>query len=224
MQMFAARAALTVAAFGAMMATAAAAEPQGAYLRGDIGWSFGRDIGGSVIDGTGFEGDSGNTPMVELGVGYQLPYNLRVDVTGSFRPNYEINSKETFGGLAVNADADVRSSGLMANVYYDIPTGTAFTPYVGGGIGVAFNKVKTINYTFGAGQIREDGDSKTSLAWSLQGGVAYAVTSNMKIDLGYRYIDLGEFETSGNSTVGAVPKTDGDLRAHEVKIGLRYQF
>ncbi|MGQ9369541.1 outer membrane protein [Azospirillum sp. ST 5-10] len=224
MKTFSRPAAVIVAAIGVTCATADGAAAQGLYLRGDVGASFGRDVGGSVVEGTGFAGDLGESLLLEAGVGYQLPYNLRTDVTVGYRPGFAIDSSETLGGLSVSADADVTSWSIMANLYYDVPTGTAFTPYVGGGLGVAFNTVDDIDYAIGAGRIREEGDTKTNFAWSLQAGVAYAMTENATIDLGYRYVDLGEFETGGSSTVGTVESADGDVRAHEVKIGLRYRF
>lgn len=227
MKTFAGRTAAALAALGALIAAsapAAAAEPQGLYLRGDVGASLGRTIGGSVLAGDGFAGDIGNSALFEAGVGYQLPYNLRADLTVGYRPGFKVESREARGTLPVNADADVKNWAVMANLYYDIATGTAFTPYVGAGLGVAFNKVDDVTYSFGAGRIHENGKSKTNFAWSLQAGAAYAVTQNVKVDLGYRYIDLGGFETGGSSTVGAVAKSEGDVRAHEVKIALRYAF
>lgn len=88
----------------------------------------------------------------------------------------------------------------------------------------AHNRINEVTYRFGGGEIRENGRSKTNFAWSLQGGVAYAVMQNVKPNAGYRCIDLGKFETGGASTVGPAPRVEGDVRAHEVKVAVRYQF
>lgn len=218
------RASAILVALGAMTAAAAADEARGFYVRGDLGASLSRNTGGSVVNGDGFEGDLGNSVLVEAGVGYQLPYNLRADLTVGYRPGFKVSSRETTSGVSVTADADVRTWAVMANAYYDIATGTAFTPYVGVGLGVAFNRINDTTYRFGAAQFSENGHSKTNFAWSVQAGVAYAVTQNVKLDAGYRYIDLGEFETGGSSTVGPVPRVKGDVRAHELKVAVRYQF
>lgn len=219
--------------FGAMLATgvatgfsgqAQAAEPQGFYVRGDVGGSFTRDLDGSVLDGDGFSGDFGNSWAFDVGVGYQLPYNLRVELAGGYRPGYEIRSREATGGIPLAADADARTWTVMANAYYDIATGTKLTPYVGAGLGVAFNRLDTISYRLGGSEIREEGKNKTNFAWAVMAGVAYSATSNIKLDFGYRYLDAGDFETSGSTNVGPATKIEGDVRAHEVKIGLRYQF
>lgn len=221
---FSAACAAVVLALAATASTAAAADATGFYVRGDIGGSFGRDLGGSVLNGDGFEGDSGSSVLLEAGVGYHLPSNFRVDLTAGYRPGFEVSSQESLSGVSATAKADIRSWALLANVYYDIPTGTRFSPYLGGGVGVAFNRLETVTYRFGAAEFTEEGKSKTSFAWTLAAGVGFAATDNISIDLGYRYIDLGEIRTSGDSSLGAVNPVDADLKAHEVKIGARYRF
>jgi opacity protein-like surface antigen len=48
-------------------------------------------------------------------------------------------------------------------------------------------------------------------------GVRYDLSPELKIDVGYRYTDLGS-AISG----GSVPLDVDDLTANEIKIGLRY--
>ncbi len=203
---------------------AGAAESQGAYVRADIGGSFARSPGGTVANGDGFSGDLGNSASVELGAGYQLPYNLRADLTIGYRPGYDIRSRESLSGIDLTADAKLRTWTVMANAYYDIDTGTAFTPYLGIGAGVAVNRLDTITYRLGAGEFQENGKNTARFAWSVMAGGAYAIATGVKIDIGYRYLDAGRFETSGETTIGAVTPVKGDVRAHEVKVGLRYAF
>ena len=65
-----------------------------------------------------------------------------------------------------------------------------------------------------------------SFAWALHAGLAYNVTDALKIELAYRYLNLGKAETGP----GFVPCCTGslqaikvkDIEAHDVKIGLRY--
>ena len=53
-------------------------------------------------------------------------------------------------------------------------------------------------------------------------GVAYQLSERAILDIGYRYIDLGSVR-SGSDAVLARLEVD-DMRAHEIKIGLRYHF
>ena len=66
----------------------------------------------------------------------------------------------------------------------------------------------------------------TSFAWALHAGLAYNVTDAFKVELAYRYLNLGSVKTG----VGMVPCcTDvqpaikvKDIEAHDIKIGVRY--
>ena len=124
---------------------------------------------------------------------------------------------------------------LMVNLWADIPTGTAFRPYVGGGICAAFLKYKNntdfrLNSTGEAvGTFTSGSESATNFAWSLGGGVAYDFTPNWTMDLGYRYINAGKISTEvkrdrifGSGTNNY--KTGTKVRSHEVFLGGRYNF
>ncbi|MDR3439729.1 hypothetical protein, partial [Telmatospirillum sp.] len=86
---------------------AGATAAEGIYLRLDAGGSLSQNMGKSVVDGTGFQGDLGSGALVGFGVGYQLPQNLRVDLTAAVRPGEKIRSRESVFDLPVTADADL---------------------------------------------------------------------------------------------------------------------
>jgi opacity protein-like surface antigen len=73
--------------------------------------------------------------------------------------------------------------------------------------------------------------TSSGLAWQLAAGVGIAVTSNLTLDVGYRYVDLGSIKVDQGryNYVNFTPNTDtnglkGDLRTHELALGLRYSF
>jgi outer membrane protein OmpA-like peptidoglycan-associated protein len=200
----------------------------GLYGRVDIGNSWSRDLGGDFAAGTGFGDDVRRSPVAQLGLGYQFPW-FRVEIAGALRRGYEYRASGStrIGPLnaPLTAEATVDNWTVMANAFYDIDTGTAWRPYVGAGIGLARNKISDIRSTFNAVETAtEFGAAHSELAWAAMAGLAYEIGANLFLDLGYRYIDFGQLETSGNFTFGAGPVTTGDLRAHEVMIGLRWQF
>lgn len=119
----------------------------------------------------------------------------------------------------------------MLNVYYDIDTGTKFTPYVGGGIGLAHLKNKTkVTGSTPAGALNSgSSESENNFAWNIGAGVSYAVNSNVSIDAGYRYTDYGNVKETVSQTVpglGSPLNVDGkyDVTSHEFLIGARYSF
>ena len=52
-----------------------------------------------------------------------------------------------------------------------------------------------------------------NLAWALMAGIAYDVSPNAKIDMGYRYVNLGKFGSGTKSTA-----------INEYRIGFRYMI
>jgi outer membrane autotransporter protein len=127
-------------------------------------------------------------------------------------------------GLPVAANAGFTSYTLMANLYYDIDTGTAFTPYVGGGVGAAIHDLGKVTYSFAGAPVTETGKTTTRFAWALGAGTAYTLTSNIKLDVAYQYLNAGKFKTGGMTDDGPVPPSSGKVAAHEVKFGMRYSF
>lgn len=132
---------------------------------------------------------------------------------------------EGFPGLLVN---ELRSQSLMLNGYYDFKNTSKFTPYLGAGVGVTRIKNKqSLNPEF---FIESDSQSDTSntFTWSANVGVAYQVTENVALDLGYRYVDAGEIEFNTNNSLFFGPnsdmKTTADLVSHDYSLGLRYNF
>ncbi|MPR12014.1 porin family protein [Microvirga tunisiensis] len=57
---------------------------------------------------------------------------------------------------------------------------------------------------------------------ALMAGVGYQLSSNFTLDLGYRYVSLGDVKTrSYDSGTGVDVESIG---AHEVRLGVRYSF
>ncbi len=136
----------------------------------------------------------------------------------------------TFGGslraeleLHMNADASenfedvgklkVESRAAFANVYYNLDTGTVVSPFIGGGVGMSQIKGKS-----------EGGSVKNNnFAWNLGAGVSFAATQNVSLELGYRYVDYGDFSKTENDE--GFKETDKmDVTANEFYLGVRYNF
>lgn len=124
----------------------------------------------------------------------ELEYNLNED------------AKKTLGG---GIKAKIETQSAMANVYYDIDTGTKFTPYVGAGLGYA--KVKGSLSLSGVSESMDD----NNFAWQVGAGASYALNSNVSLDAGYRYVDYGDFTKD---------EVKLDTSAHELYVGARYAF
>lgn len=125
-------------------------------------------------------------------------------------------------------DLTLKNQTLLFNVYYDFNTNTAFTPYIGGGLGIARMK-GTMNWA----EDIEDGcsvnsiKSRTNFAWQIGAGVAYNFNQNVAIDLGYRYMDYGKLSKTSSEDYywyDITLENKVETKAHEIMFGLRYTF
>jgi opacity protein-like surface antigen len=135
-----------------------------------------------------------------LAVGYNLApaFNLpiRAEVEYALRTNSEGEKKNDFSGGEEKFIHKMNLSTLFLNAYYDIGTGTAFTPFVGVGVGAAFRWDGT-DYKETGVPTSSWSDNATSFAANVGVGVSYAVTESIAADLGYRFIYVTERDYNG---------------------------
>ncbi|MBF9234833.1 outer membrane protein [Microvirga alba] len=204
----------------------------GWYLRGDIGAidhlvaRHGRDFGAGNVPplvGTRFSRDV----VFSGGVGYRFTPWLRADVTIDHR--FEAAFRGTrFASASNHAGdrADVEATTFLANGYVDLDLWGGITPYLGAGIGVSRNRFDSGErlVTMAGASVVAPLPSRTHnvFAWALMAGVAFDITGNLTLDLGYRYTRLGNAGT-GFDGADITPRAR-DIAAHEFRVGARYQF
>ena len=125
---------------------------------------------------------------------------------------------------------------FLANAYIDLGTWWCITPFIGAGVGAAYNHLAdfrddgltTFNGLTAGTQFAADGN-KTSLAWAVHAGLAYKVTNNFTVELAYRYLDLGSavtgntnFAFSSPNVLGTHAWTVNDLTSQDLRVGLRW--
>ncbi|WP_407148746.1 outer membrane protein [Bradyrhizobium sp. ORS 86] len=223
----------------------------GWYLRGDIGMT---NLNGKLFApgyndastvsvrqvGHGFTGGT----SFGLGVGYQFNNWFRADITGEYRSKVNFNGNDFavisgLNGVPGNWPlGDTYNGGIsswvgLVNVYADLGTWWCLTPFIGAGVGGAWNKTTGLAdlTTFPANNLstslyQADGATKVNFAWALHAGVAYKVTNNFTVELAYRYLDLGSAVTGGGSTFDGHTSTRPfefrDLTSQDVRLGVRW--
>jgi opacity protein-like surface antigen len=228
----------------------------GFYLRGDVGVAFNQLRGshstfndtqgvytasGGLPPGFEYNGASVNDQAVMgAGFGYQFNNYFRADITGEYRFDTNFHSRESYynGGTPCTSGAfqcadvyngSLSSSVFLANGYVDLGTWYGLTPFAGVGVGVAFNHVNGttdvgIDNRGAAGYA--GAATKAQFAWALMAGVSYAIAPRVKLEVGYRYLNMGGYQTGGfqcNAT--CVSETQHfRLSSSEVRVGLRYMF
>jgi opacity protein-like surface antigen len=221
---------LMIIAVGAItgwsMGAVAQTPPESFYVRVDTGGSFSTNAGKDVAV------DIGQSPIVGAGVGVKVLPFLRTDVTVSYRPSYSFAAPPTpIEPPGTTGRGDVKTLAAMVNAYYDFPTLIGFTPYVGGGVGVARNEVGTTTLSSnatGATVATLAGSTDTQFAWQLSAGASYSILPTIALDIGYRYFDAGEGRSGSTATIAGTtvsfPTQRGNIRAHEIQAGVRVGF
>lgn len=193
----------------------------------------------------------GDSTFLRLGVGYQVNSWFRADVTGEYRSQAALNNVESYtnnllpapattgycGPVAPAAGAvgrcfdtytsNVQSTVFLANGYADLGTWYNLTPYIGVGIGTSYNRLGSItdqgvNGGFGLSRA----SSKFTPAWALMTGIAYSVTPNLKLEFGYRYLNMGQMSSNPivcNQTTGCHYEVHKyKLFSNDFHIGMRW--
>lgn len=175
-----------------------------------------------------------------LGAGYQVNSWLRGDATFEYRLPTEFKIKEqttystsagTYGTGTNDTTGKLSAMVAMINGYVDLGTWSKITPYLGAGVGLASLNVHDVkDVDSGTPNTTNAGKNKKTngLAWALHAGVAYEVSPSMKLELGYRYINLGDKIESGDVSCNGCAKpfktSISALTSHDVKAGLRWNF
>jgi len=206
------------------------------YLRIDLGYSSTIDDDADASDGgaSAFNIIGDQSARYQIGAGLKLNHYLRSDITISYRG--DMAETDTFHSLdngqnypATKGSYETSNITTMLSIYIDpfaasmIDTGH-FSPYLQGGIGWARNRTKfaylhTISTPITGGK-------NDDLAWQIGAGFNYALSAHWKIDASYRYISMGEAHGGAEyNNVNIWPRNPRfDLQAHEVMLGLQYQF
>lgn len=192
---------------------------EGWYLRGDLGYAWGQI--GSAQSPSAFASPStnslGNGFTGGVGAGFKSQW-LRTDVTFDYLVPLKYQ-----GTIATAGDVSAKISALsfLVNGYFDLGTWYRATPYIGAGIGAARMRVSEYQSTVAPPFASGTSGDQWNFAWALNAGVGYAISSNMMVDLGYRYINFGDTK-SGADASGSM--TFKNVAAHEVRVGLRWSF
>jgi opacity protein-like surface antigen len=229
------------------------------YVRGDVGigqYSFGTFSQEELAKNRGsFISESiGDTVVLGAGIGVQINQRFRFDLTGEYRSTADIKAMDNLRGTLAAPAGTLQANTVyqgnlsayvgLLNGYYDVFNWRGFTPYVGAGIGAAhlrMNDITTSSAATFTGVNPADSvvqltsglarpNSQTNFAWALMAGTSYDLSPNAKLDIGYRYLNMGSGVSVATGlidckcgTIGSPVKLS-DLEAHEVRIGIRWML
>lgn len=208
--------AVIAAGLVAGLCTAASAQTDGWYAGAEAGVNFVPSLKFRMPDNKNWtqKQDPGYAISGDVGYGFGP---VRVEGELTWRQNDLSKIVDSLG--TASGDGNINALSVMGNVFYDIDTGTKFTPYVGVGAG-GLNLGEDHVHTRGV-MLTNDGD----LRFAYQGiaGVSYAVNDQLSIKADYHYIRADEVrfttETAYDGNTGK-----GNYQAHSVMVGFTWHF
>lgn len=183
------------------------------------------------FSGTGLGQYGKNTFGGGIFVGYdfypQQQVPLRAELEYSLRNNAEESWSKNMDDDRGKVTHRWNAQTLFANVYYDFHNSTAFTPYIGAGIGLAFVNTELRAKDMNTKESDSINKMSTSFAWNAGLGLAYAFNENFSADLAYRFVSFGytslEKDLSDEDGIDKM-EISSTPYANEFSLALRYTF
>lgn len=192
-------------------------------------------------------------PRFDLPLRLEVEYGIYSNTQGSsdyVLPNTQVRQilnkgKGTGGKIAEEMTLKLHKiQTLLLNAYWDFHNSTDFTPYIGAGLGLAFIQVKGSSMSFLSAEDGSDHSAlydkdfgirnNTNFAWQVGAGCSYALTDDIALDLGYRFMSLGNVRSNSvairdehytNCDMFMNGKTEAkNIYMHQIALGLRISF
>lgn len=184
--------------------------------------------------------DLGTGSAFGFSVGKYLTNSFRLELEAIKRTGYEYDVRYTNAGLTTaTLGAKIQTEALFINGFYDFQpftmSNTAITPYLGGGVGISRNKMKTaVEHNTGIPNgVTIGGNTINQFAYKLSAGTLVSLTEQLSLDVNYQYVNLGAFKGGTEVLLNEVrlPAADlqrgingGDIKTQELMVGLQYTF
>lgn len=178
----------------------------------------------SALAGSGIDDYNQFTLGGAFALGYDLwPQQmipLRMEIEVAFRGNSEKNWSN--GGNITEVKGLWNNTTLFANLFWDFHNDSDFTPFIGGGLGMAFN-YSGYDITTRSGDKFSIDDRETNFAWNAGAGISYTCNDFLTIDASYRFVGLGYNEESSVIN-GRKYEVSTQPYNNEFMLGARFSF
>ena len=148
--------------------------------------------------------------MGSVSAGYAWRNRVRLELEFAYRDN----GVESLANIP--AQGDTRMMTGMVNALYTLPTAGPVAPFFGVGVGAGHLELDSVRPL---GTTSVD-DSSIGLALQAIGGVEYAVTDKLGLNLSYRYLYLPSVDFTAANGAGVTSAYE----SHAVMVGLRWSF
>ena len=190
-------------------------------------------LGGPVL--LGKKGGGSIDPSAKLDMDLGFGVDVSAGYAGLFIPEFRVEGEINYHSNQINsvtssflppphtfgATGSIDAIGLMLNGYYDFLNSSAWTPYIGGGVGAAHVAVSDAGIPASGFPRVSGGDWQ--FAYQGIAGVRYSFTPNLSASLDYRYFATTDPKFTFHTPIGAITaKTE--YRTHNIMLGVQYHF
>lgn len=160
-------------------------------------------------------------PAIVAGYAFK-PFPARVEVEAGYRVRFDLDVRDIAPGGTIDYENNLSTIQVLVNFVLQWRNSSAWTPFAGGTVGWARNRVDTqrTNLATQAQVNREE--NSDSLAYGLIAGIEWQFAQNWSAEAAYRFVDLGEIRTV-NFAAGDQIESD-DYITHDLLLTLNYQF
>ena len=148
--------------------------------------------------------DSGFVGSFAAGYDFANPFRVELEIVGQ-QNDLDITSYNNQYS-SFNA-GDLKTRSFMFNGFYDVDTGSAWTPFAG--LGMGWGRVVVNDPGF------RNSDSDDVFSYQLIGGVSYAFNERWSLDGQYRFTGTSEATIDGS---------DFNVTSNDVMVGVRFSF
>lgn len=215
---------LPPAVFAVLFGSAAIAQGTGqGYVGGQLGLAA-PDGYTAGITGTAGAGsadhDLGNGGSIGLVIGRQFGNSWRGEVELSYQKSDAESARivtDAPSDQTTQTSGSISSTQIVFNAWYDVPTSRNWTPYLGGGLGLA--RVDG-DVQSAAGTFLDDSDS--GYLGQLGFGVQIPVGGTGSVDVGYRFKSIRDADL--DYAASGLSGSDGKYDNHVLSLGYNLNF
>jgi opacity protein-like surface antigen len=194
------------------------------YLHADIGPAFfesapttARTVTPSGRSGTIQRGhtDFDTEIRADLSLGYHLTKCFSLEAEAGFIWDPNENGNNYFYQIPV-----------MLNGIYQIPLGRSWSTYLGAGAGAVIGRTHSVFRQPAFHERFVFDDSDWSAGYQAEAGIKYALSRNIDIDLGYKFLGIAQydFQFRNVSSPGSEKIPIDDLFIHSVQASFTFKF
>lgn len=198
----------------------------GFYLKGGVGLNNIKTIKFSNHDFEGKVKLSDNFPLIEAGIGYKSNNGIRIESVIDYYFLFRTSEISTNPNCDVfKISAKTKADSLMFNIYKDIVTIGNFTPFIGGGIGVAHLEESASGYAISQDDnviypLASISKKRYQFAYKLTIGSDIKLSDNITGEISYNYFNLG---SNKRKIIGGISNIGNrTYEIHNITLGMRF--